>query len=61
MAHFLELPEDEGGVTCMLDNEFLCLFQGQFLLDNFIDKSKLYEFPVELMVRIFLLSVLVVV
>ena len=31
---------------------FQCLFQGQFLLDNIIDKDKTYEFPVELMVRI---------
>ena len=28
----------------------ITFFQGQFLLDNFIDKDKHYEFPIELMV-----------
>ena len=43
------------------DEFIICLLQGQFLLENIVDKERKYEFPLEFEVRFVFVKTLCVV
>ena len=51
---YLDAPafhDVQGRVFQWVDEFILCLLQGQFLLENIVDKERKYEFPLEFEVR----------